>query len=64
MILYQQGVISRQNLFRALDVNIDQDQNTRELVAEAMQKMALGALGQAAAAKAQASAAPPQQGGK
>jgi hypothetical protein len=60
MLLYSQGVISKQNLFRALDVNLDQDQNTRELLAEAMQKIAVSAL----AAKAQQGAAPPQGGGK
>jgi hypothetical protein len=37
---------------------------TRELIAEAMQKMALGALAAGAQAKAQAAAAPPQQGSK
>lgn len=48
VVLRRQGDLSRANLFRALDANIDQDQNTRELAVEAMQKIAIGALAQQA----------------
>jgi hypothetical protein len=58
MLLRQSGDLSRANLFRALDANIDQDQNTRELITEAMQKIAVGALAQQAQQAGQ-----PQGGG-
>lgn len=49
LLLYGQGALSRKNLFRALNANIDMAQNDAELKAEALQKLALAALaGQAA----------------
>jgi hypothetical protein len=60
LTLYQMKVLSKANLYRALDANIDQDQNTRELIAEAMQVIGLQAL----AAKAQGAGQPQAGGGK
>jgi hypothetical protein len=60
MLLRQNGDLSRNFLFRALDANIDLDQNLRELAAEAMQKIAIGTL----AAKAQQAGQPQGGGGK
>jgi hypothetical protein len=57
--LYQLKVLSRANLFKVLDANVDQDENTRQLIAETMQVIGLQAL----AAKAQG-AGQPAPGGK
>lgn len=51
-ILRRNGDLSRNNLFRALDVNLDLKQNDAELLEEAKQKMLLAALGSAAAQQA------------
>ena len=49
MLLRRTGDLSRNNLFRALDANIDTKQNEQELMQEAMQKMGVAALAQQAA---------------
>lgn len=51
-ILCERGLLSRKNLFRALNnagAGVDVAQNEQELQQEALQKMALAALGSAAA---------------
>jgi hypothetical protein len=58
LLLRRSGDPLQRKLYRALDANIDVDQNLRELITEAMQKMALGTL----AAQAQQAGQP--AGGK
>jgi len=51
-VLRRTGDLSRKNLFRVLDANVDMDQNERELKEEALDKLKLAMLANAAAAQA------------
>lgn len=59
-ILQQRGLLSAKNLFRALDANIDMNQNQQELVQEALLKLKLAAAANGLAAMAKQGAQGPK----